>query len=234
VNPRKLLTSLALCILATVPGGCFEKHELPPVDHYVNADALRQVQRITLVEFLGPEADARVSSELTGAVAQAIGGRGAFAVQVVGVNEELAALLPADARQAMTLSQFNALRRSLQSDYAMIGSIENFRAYPQMRLTVHMRLFDLRQGRLVWGLDHSWDTTEKATEARMKQYFQKHIREGYEPYDYKLAEVSPQAFEKFVAYEIARALTIPEVPAVENPKNNPSTTRSAPKRPTSQ
>ena len=84
---------------------------------------------------------------------------------------------------------------------------------PRMQIGLYLQLLDLRRGRLVWGLDHTWDTTDRATEQRIKAFFRSRMRDGYGPLDWRMAVTSPKVFQKFVACEVAETLT-PDPPAV--------------------
>ena len=64
--------------------------------------------------------------------------------------------------------------------------------------------------RLVWAVDHHWDTTDKATERRSKRHFSSEMRSGYNRVRWRLGLRSPKLFQKFVADEVAD--TLPERP----------------------
>jgi len=72
-----------------------------------------------------------------------------------------------------------------------------------MTIGLRLKLVDLRDGQLIWAIEHIWDPTDKTTERRIKNYFQLQLRAGYAPLNEQLATVSSLSFIKFVTYEVA-------------------------------
>jgi len=81
-----------------------------------------------------------------------------------------------------------------------------------MQAGLVLKLLDLRDGKVVWGVDHAWDAADQETQNRMKAFFDRHIGEGQAPADWKLGTMSPRAFAKFVSDEIAETLAPPTGP----------------------
>ena len=71
---------------------------------------------------------------------------------------------------------------------------------------MHLKLIDLRNGKLLWATEQVWDSTDKKVERRMRLYFNSRMRAGFQPMDWELLITSPRAFNKFVACEIAQTL----------------------------
>jgi hypothetical protein len=94
--------------------------------------------------------------------------------------------------------------------------MSDFRPHPRMQMGLSLRLLDLKRGQLAWAVDHVWDTTDKAVEKRIERYFNDQIRSGYEPMDSRLIMISPKAFEKFIAYEVAE--TLPDATRLKTPR----------------
>jgi len=73
-------------------------------------------------------------------------------------------------------------------------------------MSLRLSLIDLRNGKLLWAVDHTWDTADKETQERIKRYFKNEVRAGYQPLREDLVSISPIEFNKFVAYEIVQTL----------------------------
>jgi hypothetical protein len=77
-----------------------------------------------------------------------------------------------------------------------------------MAIGLRLKIIDLTQGQLLWGLEQIWDSADKTTEQRMKSYFQSQIRAGFAPLNEQLLTVSPIEFFKFVAFEVAETMKV--------------------------
>jgi hypothetical protein len=71
---------------------------------------------------------------------------------------------------------------------------------------MRLKLLDLTDGQLAWALEQVWDSGDKTTELRIKDYFQRQKRQGFAPLREQLAVISPIEFLKFVTYEVAETL----------------------------
>jgi len=75
-----------------------------------------------------------------------------------------------------------------------------------MIIGLRLRLIDLRDGQLLWALEQIWDSADKTTEYRIRDYFRSQKRSGYAPLKEQLAVVSSLEFIKFVSFEVAETL----------------------------
>ncbi len=108
-----------------------------------------------------------------------------------------------------SLEEMSAIRAKLRADAVIVGTVTEYRPYPHLLVGMNLRMIDLKAGQLVWGFEQLWDTTDRKLESRMKAYFEKQMRHGYEPMDWQLLLASPRAFNKFVAYEVAQTFPDP-------------------------
>ena len=69
-------------------------------------------------------------------------------------------------------------------------------------------------------MEQVWDTTDKQVETRMKRYYSKRVRDGYQPFSWKIFVTSPRAFNKFVVDEVGD--TFPKLTKIDR---NPSIQR---------
>ena len=167
---------------------------------------LASLSRVVMLELTYDGQHPRLPREMTEELAKAVRGRMLFSVEVVGGEDQRLRDLPARPAGPRTLGNLSALRRALGCDAVLVGSISHFQPYPHMQLGMCVQLLDLRRGRLIWGLEHTWDTADQATERRIQEFFRKTMRDDYAPLDWRIALMSPKVFQKFVACEVAGTL----------------------------
>ena len=105
-----------------------------------------------------------------------------------------------------TLEELLATRSVLGSDAVMIGTVTSYSPYPHMAIGLHLKLIDLRDGMVAWSVEQVWDTADKATQQRIKKYFDRQLRHGFAPLDEQLATISSINFLRFVTYDATETL----------------------------
>jgi hypothetical protein len=170
--------------------------------------SLASIHRVVLVELPADWRQPRTAADMTEALFRAIQARQRFQVDVVSREDPVCRDLPLDLFGPLSMQDLHDLREGLGCDAVLLGRLSDVRPHPQMQIGLHLRLLDLRDGRLVWGGNHIWDSTEKATQVRMERYFESEMRSGYEPADWRVLMMSPRAYQKFVAFEAAGTLPV--------------------------
>jgi hypothetical protein len=168
---------------------------------------LRRIHRVVLVELDGDGSAPQVARSLTESLFRALQSTRLFHVDVVAATDAVCLDLPLDKREPFTIEEMAAIRRQLRCDAVLLGRVSHYQPYPHMQLGLYLRLLDLRDGKLVWGVDHVWDTTDKAVEDRIRRFFDRQMRSGWEPEHWSLVLKSPRAFRRFVAYETAGTIS---------------------------
>ena len=206
MNPlNKLTRTVLFCLGAAAWSGCAQR---PAIAHYLSSpEDLTKMRRVIFLELAGLDSAPGVAGEMTVALSHAIQARRLFHVDVVSRQDPLCQTLSLDGRAGFTMEQLRDMRRAFKCDGIIIGQVRNFRPHPSMQIGLYLRLMDLRNGRLVWAIDNVWDTREKHTEQRIRTFFNKEMRSGYRPINWRVAMVSPKIFGKFVAFEAAHTLT---------------------------
>lgn len=208
-------TAAALACLAAMIAGCGGRSEPPPINYHLAAAAdVAQVRRVVFVELPPEDGYAGVAEDTTVALAEAIRSLRLFRLDVVRHDDPICSTLSLDEPRGFTLEQLRTMRETFRCDAILLGRLRNFRPHPCMRLGLDLRLLDLRQGKPLWVVDQTWDTTDKVVEKRIKKYYRRQMRSGLEPMEWQIVTISPQAFEKYVAYETACTLAPP--PRVED------------------
>ncbi len=201
---------LCVCIAGNLMVGCAE----PPaqkalIGYYLRSDkSVLTLNRLVFVALDGRRCPPRIADNMTSALLGAIQDRRLFHIDVIQPTDPVCRDLPFDSTQAYSLEQFMKIREELQCDAVLFGSVTHFQTYPRMQIGIYVRLLDLKDGKLLWAVDHIWDTTDAQTEQRIKRFFADEMRSGYDPLQWRLAMMSPKAFQKFVAYEATETLPV--------------------------
>lgn len=200
---------MSLCLVPAVLAGCAAQEKVPPADIGFDFSSPQDVLRIKRVVFVELACDGRypqIAEGMTEALFRSIQERKIFHVDVVRMNDPVCRDLSLQKREPYTIKELHQMRQGLKCDALLFGTISAFRPYPRMQMALYLRLLDLDRGKLVWGVDHIWDTTNKNVEKRIRAFFAGQMRSGYNPVRERLVLMSPTAFQKFVAYEVVGTL----------------------------
>ncbi len=218
-NQRLLLSVCSLSYIlrltilfwsAVLLSGCITYYSgsAPAADYYyINPNkSLSTVGRVAIVELNNNSSYPEISNDVTEKMYQALQKKQIFGLTVVRQDEPLWRSLQLDLDSKYTLDQIITIHETLKCDAVLLGTITEFRPYPHMIIGLRLKLLDLRDGQLLWALEQVWDSADKTTEYRIKDYFHSHKRSGYAPLREQLASVSSLEFIKFVSYEVAETL----------------------------
>jgi len=200
---------LVILSLPLLLSGCdIYRISAPAADYYyLNPDKnLSAIGRVAIVELDNNSSYPQISTDVTEALFQALQKRQVFGLTVVSQSDPAWRSLQLDLDSTYTPEQLFAIRRTLKCNAVLIGTITEYQPYPHMAIGLRLRLVDLEDGQLLWALEQIWDSADKTTERRIKNYFRTQIRSGFAPLREQLVTVSPLKFIKFVAYEVAETL----------------------------
>jgi hypothetical protein len=201
---RNLLTCIALLALISAAAGCGDKP--PPVGYCLPEPvALHEVDRVVMVELADDPEYPGTGRDVTEALVQAFHQRGLFHVAVVRKGDPALEQLPI-LKEPKSLQDLALLRKALECDALLVGAVKRFQPHPRMQVDLTLHLLDLRHGRLIWGVEHSWDSNDRFIERRIRRFFNERMRDDFGPVDWRLALMSPRTFQKYVAWEVARTL----------------------------
>jgi len=165
-----------------------------------------------------------ISTELTQAITEAVQKRHLFSLSALYRAEPAWRNLDLNGSSSYSLEELSVIRQQSKADAVLFGRITRYHPYPHLLVALHLKLIDLRNGKLLWATEQVWDSTDKSVERRMRLYFNSRMRAGFQPMDWELLITSPRAFNKFVASEVAH--TLPNTnhypkrqPASENGRN---------------
>ena len=198
---------MILFLLAAFLSGCitYYSDSVPAADYYyINPNkSLSAIGRVAIVELDNNSSYPAISNDVIEKLYQALQKKQIFGLTVVRQSDSLWRSLQLDLNSQYTLDQISTLRETLKCDAILIGTITEFRPYPHMIIGLRLKILDLRDGQLLWALEQVWDSADKTTEFRIKDYFRSHKRSGYAPLEEQLTSVSSLEFIKFVSYEVA-------------------------------
>jgi len=195
-------------LLPVLLSGCgFNATYKPAAYYYLNPDKdLSAIGRTTLVELENDSAFPQISADVTGALFQALQKKQVFGLTLIGQSDPAWRKLQLDLNSTYTLEQLSAMRKTLNCDAVLIGTVTGFEPFPRLTIGLRLKLIDLTDGQLLWALEQIWDTTDKTTQDRVKNYYRRHLLPGSETLQEKLGTVSSLKFLKFVAFETAETL----------------------------
>ena len=214
----KLLTqitrSAALCaailFALTLLSGChiiYKQSAGEPDYYYVNPKKdLPTVGKAVLIELDNDSTYPHIAADVTDAIFQALQKRQIFSIAAVSQTDPEWRSLQVDADSPYSFEQLGAMRKELNCNAILTGTVTTYQPYPHLSIGLRLKLVDLADGQLLWAFEQIWDTTDKSTEKRIKDYFQAQIRSGITPLHEQLVVVSSLKFVKFVAYEVAKTM----------------------------
>ena len=200
---------LAACVLASL-AGCHRPPIPPKVVHCLaSAEEIDRVHSVAFIELDSPAEFRDIAHEASRAVLEAIQARKRFQLRLVSRETPVVRdHLPPDG-QPLALADLAALRRQLNADGLIIGTLRDFQPYPRMKMSLRLNLIDARRATVLWTVDDVWDSTERKTAERVERYFGSQQSDEFRPADWRLALMSPKAFEGFMAFEAASTLPMP-------------------------
>ncbi len=196
-------------LLPVLLSGCgfYAAYEPTANYYYLNPDKnLSAIGRTALVELANDSAFPQISADVTESLYQALQKKQIFGLTVIRQSDPAWRKLQLDLNSTYTLEQLSAMRKTLNCDAVLFGTVTGFEPFPPLTIGLRLKLIDLADGQLLWALEQIWDTTDKTTQDRIRNYYRRHLLPGFETLQEKLGIVSSLRFVKFVAFETAETL----------------------------
>jgi len=205
---NNLKTALSFLLPVLLSGCSFYSASAPAVEYYyLNPDKdFSTIGRVAIVELDNDSSYPQIAADVTEVLFQALQKKQIFGLTVVRQNAPAWRSLQLDLNSTYTLAELFAIRKTLKCDAVLIGTVTGYRPYPHMAIGLRLKLVDLADGQLLWALEEIWDTADKTTQRRIKNYFRREMRAGFAPLSEQLTVVSSLSFIKFVVYEVAETL----------------------------
>ena len=189
--------------------GCsLDKPQTQTTGHYYlnpNKQSIN-ISRVAIVELGNDSAHTEISAEMTNALFESIQKKQLFGLTIVRKRDELWKSLQLDSDKTYSLKQMNSIRESVNCDGVLIGTITEFKPYPHMVIGLRLKLMDLKDGQLIWAIEQVWNSSDKYTQKRIKNYLENERDSSQISLNTKLANISPLEFIKYISYEAAGTL----------------------------
>jgi hypothetical protein len=198
---------MAMCLASCAPAKPANIH-----CYSGSAEDFAGLHKVVFVQLADQYGFPQVSDDMTEALFRSIQVRNLFRIEVVKRTNSACQDLLQPGHGEYTLKQLAELKQAFQCDGLLFGMVNSFQPHPHMQVGLYLCLLDLNNGKVVWSVDHMWDTRDRKTEDRLREYFNTEVGKGLEPIQWRLGLISPLAFEKFVAFEVAQ--TLPPVAVV--------------------
>ncbi|MEN6309380.1 MAG: hypothetical protein ABFD91_16660 [Anaerohalosphaeraceae bacterium] len=209
---KSMLLNCGMGIVLAITGCTkVEEKAVPPSGHfYLDKTAdFSSIGRVVLLELENQSvSNPELAKTLTQELSDGIGKKHLFSMQTIYEADSGWQSLDLGQIKTFSMQQWAALRKQLKADAVLFGTITRYRSYPQLLAAINVKMVDLRDGKLLWAIEDVWDSTDKNTELRIKDFFETEMRTGYQPMNWQVVLNSPKAFHKYIVYEITR--TLPE------------------------
>jgi hypothetical protein len=203
VAPLHILSS-ALCLLPVVfVCGCASDDGNAPMaeSFYLNPyKDVHSLGRVALLELDNISEYPGISAEMTDALFAAFQKRQFFGLNIIHQTDSEWQLLRQHLESVDGIKQIGEMRATLKCDALLVGTITQYQPYPRMLVGLRLKLLDLSDGDLLWGLEQVWDGSDNSTRKRITHWSSAAtLRDD-------LVVMSSLNFSKFVAYETAETL----------------------------
>jgi hypothetical protein len=162
--------------------------------------------RVALVELENTSGYPQISVEITEALYLETQKQQLFGLAIVRQDDPAWRSLQENLDTLQAMRQLVVMRETLRSNALLLGTITQYQPYPHMVIGLRLKLMDLTDGQLIWGMEQVWDSTDRSIQKRIKKYYRGQMRSGNAPLNEELVIVSSLNFCKFVAYEVAATL----------------------------
>ncbi len=201
-------TAIFAIILAGISGCGIYRAPVPAADYYyLNPDAdLADIGRIAMVQLENNSSYQQISMDATRALYTEIQKKQRFSLKIIPKNDQQWKSLQLDTNAQLNPKELTLAAEKLQCDALMVGTVTEYAPYPHLSLGLNLKIISCRDGQVVWAFEQIWDTSDKKTEYRIKNYLKKITKSDTEIMGQELVNVSTIKFLKFVSYEVAFTL----------------------------
>lgn len=203
---RIMMGGLLLTVLTGT--GCYVRPKESPLAGATFLDTsrpLNELGRVALVELENESSYPEISTDVSKSLYVAVQRKQHFGITRInqGDPQWRGLLLEPDGSYAM--EELARMRRSLRCDGVLSGTVTEYRPYPHLTLGLRLNLVDLRDGTLIWGIEHVWHAADLDSAVRLSGYLKK--TPGKKTLQSEVLRMSPAEFIDFVSYEVAETLS---------------------------
>jgi hypothetical protein len=200
-----ILPALCFTLLVLIAsGGCSNSRSQPSSRDI--SQKLSVIKSVCLVELENKTSYPKVADDVTESLYQSLQKKQRFSLSLLKKTDPAWNTLEVKPDSTYTLEQLMTAHKLFGKDALLIGTITSYSPYPHMAIGLQLKVVDLRTGEAVWSIQQIWDTADKATQERIKKYFEKQLHSDFSPIGEQLATLSPINFIKFVTYEVTETM----------------------------
>lgn len=176
-------------------------------NYYLNPTVdFEQVGKVVMLELENPTLYPEQGRDFSELLADGLCKKHLFSVRYIRRDDPVWQRFDLDSIRQCTPTQLAEIRQRLGADAVVFGSLHRYASYPHLLIGLYLKMIDLRTAKILWAIEDVWDSADRATQQRIRHYFETRMRTGYEPLNWKIFETSPRYFNKFVVFEITQTL----------------------------
>ncbi|HPS54207.1 MAG TPA: hypothetical protein PLP05_01285 [Sedimentisphaerales bacterium] len=202
-------TKIMLLMLLFLLQGCNNGSSTMPntIHYYLDpSKSLSQTGRIAIIELENSSDYPAISYDITNSLHRSLQKTQLFGISVISKENSIWSDLKINANDKYTLEQLSEIRKTINCNAMLTGTITQYTPYPHTTVALILKLTDLRDGKLIWAMEQIFDSSDKTTEARIEKYLQAQNNTKTNTIDAKLITISPVKFIDFVTYEVASTM----------------------------
>jgi hypothetical protein len=199
---------LPAALLLGLLGGCASGPNDPMAgSYYLNLHKEpRALGRVALVELDNMSTYPEISRDATEALFLELQKKQLFSLARVSQDDPAWPALRENLDSPQGLQTLLEVRERLKCNGLLVGTVTEYRPYPRLVLGLRLKLLDLTDSRLLWGLEQVWDSSDRSMQKRIQAYFKRPLGLGPVPLREQVVVMSPLEFVRFAAYETAQTL----------------------------
>ena len=198
---------ILLALLSSAFCACTKNQNAVAVLRYYRDDAsVNKISRVVFVEIHEDTGYPDIAKRMTLNLASKLSDRCKFHVDIVNETHSDLQDIDLTKREAYTLAELARIRKALRCDAILFGKLQRYNPYPRHSVGLHLRLVDLRDGKVIWAIDDVWDATDKSVAKRIDNYYFDEKDKQFAPVNSEYAMMSTNAFQDFISYEISRTM----------------------------
>jgi hypothetical protein len=198
----------ALCFILSLvitSAGC-SQNKASTSSHGPVSKNLSAIKSVCLVELQNKTSYPQISEDVTESLHQSLQKKQWFSLSLLKQTDATWKALEVRPDSAYTLEQLMTAHKLVNTDALLIGTVTSYSPYPHMAMSLQLKLVDLRTGKVIWAIQQIWDSADKATQERIKKYFNQQLHSDFSPIGEHLAALSPINFVKFITYEVTETM----------------------------
>jgi hypothetical protein len=167
------------------------------------------VNMVALFELDNKSSHQGISEDVTKELYHNMQQNALFGTNLIAKNNPKWGSYRLDSYSNYTIEEYNKVLSGVNCDAVLIGVITEYQPYPYMHIGLRLKLIDLRDGQLLWAYENSWNSTDRNTKQRMKDFYRRSNGSGRSELQEEILSISSKNFIKFISSETTETLQEP-------------------------